>query len=290
MTIRPLSVVRTVKELRARVRGWRKDGLSVALVPTMGALHEGHLELVRTAMATCDRTIVSLFVNPTQFGPNEDFNAYPRDEQADSDKLAAEGVHVLFAPSVDEMYAQGNVTEVHVPGLDRVLEGAYRPGHFTGVATVVAKLLNQAGADHAFFGEKDYQQLQVISRMAKDLGIPTEIHGVPTVRAEDGLALSSRNAYLTEEERAIAPMLHRTLVEIAREFLSGADGGRLELTGRERLSKAGFKPVDYVAVVDAETLESLYSYDAERPARVLAAARLGRARLIDNIDIDSVRD
>lgn len=285
MSSHDLSVARTVRDLRARVRGWRAEELSVALVPTMGALHEGHLTLVRTALSACDRVVVSLFVNPTQFGPNEDFSAYPRDEDADRALLAGEGAHLLFAPSVAEMYPEGQVTEVHVPGLDAVLEGAHRPGHFTGVATVVAKLLNQAQADHAFFGQKDYQQLQVIARMAADLCVPTEIHGVETVRETDGLALSSRNAYLTAEERAIAPTLYATLRDTAEQFLAGADGGRLELAARERLTKAGFQAVDYVVIADAATLAPLHDHDPARPARVLAAARLGRARLIDNLPV-----
>lgn len=281
-----LTVVRTIADLRTRVRGWRKDGLSVGLVPTMGALHDGHLSLVRHAMSTCDRVIVTLFVNPTQFGPNEDFSAYPRDEAADQALIAEEGAHMLFAPDVAQMYGEGGVTEVHVNGLDGVLEGAHRPGHFTGVATVVTKLLNIAAADHAFFGKKDYQQLQVIKRLVLDLCIPTEIHGVETVREDDGLALSSRNAYLSADERAVAPALNRVLRETAQAFCAGRDGGRLELMARESLAQAGFK-VDYVTVVDAVTLEPLNAFDASRPARVVAAARLGRTRLIDNVAVDA---
>lgn len=283
MTTDSLKAIRTIRDLRATVRDWRVAGLSVGVVPTMGALHDGHLELVRTALAACDRVIVTLFVNPSQFGPNEDFDQYPRDESRDQALVAAEGAHVLFAPSVDEVYGEGQVTEVRVPGLDRVLEGASRPGHFTGVATIVAKLLNQCQADHAFFGEKDYQQLQIISRMATDLNIATEINGVATVREDDGLALSSRNAYLSADERAIAPKLYKILCQVATDFCAGGDGGRLELKARERLSEVGFSAVDYVTIVDSVTLEQLNSYDAERSARVLAAATLGRTRLIDNV-------
>ena len=286
MTPKPLRLVRTVADLRAHVRGWRAEGWSVGLVPTMGALHEGHLSLVQAALAACDRAIVTLFVNPTQFGPHEDFSAYPRDETRDRALVEGEGAHLLFAPSVEEMYGPDEVTQVHVPGLDAVLEGACRPGHFTGVATVVAKLLNLVQADHAFFGEKDYQQLQVITRMAADLCIPTRIHGVATVREADGLAKSSRNVYLTADERAIAPLLYATLVQVAADFCTGLDGGRLEVQARETLAKAGFKPVDYVAIVDAATLEPLHAYDASRPARVVAAARLGRTRLIDNLSVE----
>jgi pantoate--beta-alanine ligase len=195
---------------------------------------------------------------------------------------------VLFAPSVSEIYAEDEVSEVRVPGLDGVLEGACRPGHFTGVATVVSKLLNSAQADHAFFGEKDYQQLQVITCMAEDLFIPTIIHGVATVREQDGLALSSRNAYLTDKERAIAPVLYATLTQVAEDFRAGGDGGRLELKARETLAAAGFDPVDYVAIVDAVSFASLHANQPGRPARVLAAARLGRARLIDNVPVGPI--
>jgi len=285
-----ISTLRTVSELRAHVRAWRDAGLSVGLAPTMGALHSGHMSLVHAALQRCDRVIVTLFVNPTQFGEGEDFSVYPRDEDADRKLAEAEGAHVLFAPPVDEMYPPGAVTEVHVPGLDRVLEGAFRPGHFTGVATVVTKLLSMAGADHAFFGEKDYQQLQVIKTLARDLCMATEIHGVETMREADGLALSSRNAYLNETERATAPQLNAVLRRVADDFRGGAAGGELCRAAEAQLSDLGFGPVDYVAIVDASNLDALDSYDADRPARVLAAAKLGRTRLIDNIAVDLVVD
>lgn len=285
-----ISTLRTVSELRAQVRAWRDAGLSVGLAPTMGALHAGHMSLVRAALQRCDRVIVTLFVNPTQFGEGEDFSVYPRDEDADRKLAEAEGAHVLFAPSVDEMYPPGAVTEVHVPGLDSVLEGVFRPGHFTGVATVVTKLLSMAGADHAFFGDKDYQQLQVIKTLARDLRIPTEIHGVETVREPDGLALSSRNAYLSETERATAAKLNAVLRQVAQDFCGGAASPELCRTAEARLSELGFGPVDYVAIADASNLEALDRYDAARPARVLAAAKLGRTRLIDNIAVDLVVD
>jgi len=281
-----ISTIRTVSELRAHVRAWRDQGLSVGLVPTMGALHTGHLSLVRAALKHCDRVIVTLFVNPTQFGEGEDFSVYPRDEDADRKLAEDEGAHVLFAPSVEEMYPNGALTEVHVPGPDSVLEGAFRPGHFTGVATVVAKLLSMAGADRAFFGEKDYQQLQVIKTLARDLCIPTEIHGVATVREADGLALSSRNAYLSEEERVIAPKLNAVLRRVANDFHGGASGDDLCRAAEAELVELGFGPVDYVAIADAETLQAADSYDPARPLRVLAAAKLGRTRLIDNIAVD----
>jgi len=281
-----ISTLRTVSELRAQVRAWRDAGLSVGLAPTMGALHSGHMSLVHAALQHCDRVIVTLFVNPTQFGEGEDFSVYPRDEDADRKLAEAEGAHVLFAPSVDEMYPPGAVTEVHVPGLDAILEGAFRPGHFTGVATVVTKLLSMAGADHAFFGEKDYQQLQVIKTLARDLRIPTEIHGVETMREPDGLALSSRNAYLSETERATAAKLNAVLRQVAQDFRGGGLSPELCRTAEARLSELGFGPVDYVAIVDASNLEALGRYGADRPARVLAAAKLGRTRLIDNIAVD----
>jgi len=285
-----ISTLRTVFELRAQVRAWRDAGLSVGLAPTMGALHSGHMSLVRAALRRCDRVIVTLFVNPTQFGEGEDFSVYPRDEDADRKLAEAEGAHVLFAPSVDEMYPPGAVTEVRVPGLDAILEGAFRPGHFTGVATVVTKLLSMAGADHAFFGEKDYQQLQVIKTLARDLRIPTEIHGVETVRESDGLALSSRNAYLSETERVTAAKLNAVLHRVAQDFRGGAASAELCRAAEVELSELGFGPVDYVAIVDVSNLEALDRYDAERPARVLAAAKLGRTRLIDNIAVDLVVD
>ncbi|HEY9080647.1 pantoate--beta-alanine ligase [Magnetovibrio sp.] len=282
-----ISTLRTVAELRATVRAWRDAGLSVGLVPTMGALHSGHLRLVETALQACDRVIVTLFVNPTQFGEGEDFSVYPRDEDRDRSLAENQGAHVLFAPTVDEMYPPGSVTEVHVPGLDSVLEGAFRPGHFTGVATVVTKLLSMAGADRAFFGEKDYQQLQVIKILARDLCIPTIIEGVPTVREADGLALSSRNAYLSAAERLTAPKLNAVLRRTANEFRAGGAGEALSRAAERELSALGFGPVDYVAIVDAATLQPLERYDDQRPARVLAAAKLGRTRLIDNIAVDS---
>lgn len=285
MTTEPLSVIRTIGALRDRVRAWRAASLSVGLVPTMGALHDGHAALVNAALSTCDRVIVSLFVNPTQFGEGEDFDAYPRNEGADQALVQTLGAHVLFAPEAIEMYTPGEMTEVHVAHFDDMLEGACRPGHFTGVATIVAKLLNTAQADHAFFGEKDYQQLQVIRRVAYDLCIATNIQGVPTVREADGLALSSRNAYLTQDERGAAPELHQLLQTVSQDFRAGLDARTLEHKASEALIKAGFATVDYVAVADAQTLLPLDQFDAGRPARVIAAAWLGRARLIDNVGV-----
>jgi pantoate--beta-alanine ligase len=278
-------VVRTVADLRAAVAGWRAAGARVGLVPTMGALHEGHMALVHAAVAAADKVAAMIFVNPTQFGEGEDFAAYPRDEAGDLAKLAAAGADLTFIPAVDEVYPDGFATTVTVAGLTDGLCGVFRPGHFEGVATVVAKLLNQAGADVAFFGEKDYQQLQVIRRLARDLDIPVEIAGVATVRETDGLALSSRNAYLTPEQRRIAPVLQQTLRAIAADFGAGVRNGSVAAEwGRGQLAAAGFDPIDYVAVCDAETLAPIET--ADRPARVFAAAWLGRARLIDNVAVD----
>ncbi|MBL4613605.1 MAG: pantoate--beta-alanine ligase [Magnetovibrio sp.] len=281
-----IKTVRTVADLRVQVQAWRSKGLSVGLVPTMGALHAGHLRLVKAALKKCDRVIVSLFVNPTQFGEGEDFSDYPRDEDTDRDLVAAQGAHVLFAPEVDEMYPVGAVSEVHVPSLDSHLEGKFRPGHFTGVATIVSKLLLQTGTDHAFFGEKDFQQLQVIKTLTRDLCIACEIHGVETLREDSGLAMSSRNMYLTEAERIIAPSLNAVLCQVAKDFCAGGFGPDLCTAAQNKLVAAGFGPVDYVAIADAATLQPQDSYDAARPARVLVAAQLGRTRLIDNISVN----
>jgi pantoate--beta-alanine ligase len=265
------------------VRGWRREGLSVALVPTMGAIHDGHLSLVHAAQERCDRVIVSLFVNPTQFGPNEDIATYPAKEELDAARLAGAGVEVLYAPDVAEMYPEGFSTTVTVSGITDGLCGEFRPGHFAGVATVVSKLLLQAAPDIAVFGEKDFQQLQVIRRLARDLDIPVEIAGAPTVREADGLAMSSRNFYLSPEERAVAPILFRTLTTVAEKVAAGMACEAACGWAEETLLSAGFQSVDYIAVCDAETLEPLVR--ADRPARVLAAAKLGKARLIDNLAV-----
>jgi pantoate--beta-alanine ligase len=279
-----LPVVRTVAALRERIAGWREADETIALVPTMGALHEGHLSLVRLARSRCRRTVATLFVNPTQFGPNEDLSAYPRDEAADAGKLAEAGADLLFAPSVAEIYPQGFATQVTVSGLADHLCGPHRPGHFEGVATVVTKLLLQALPDVAVFGQKDWQQLQVIGRLARDLDIPAEILGGPTVREPDGLAMSSRNAYLSAEERRIAASLNRVLNQLARAVAGGEPARAAEEMALRTLLEAGFSSVDYVTVADAETLQPIERM-GERPARAFAAARLGRTRLIDNVTV-----
>src|SRR5215468_9676848 len=281
---RSIVTTRTVAELRACVASWRKAGETIGLVPTMGALHEGHLALVRRAQADNRKSAVTLFVNPTQFGPNEDLAAYPRNETVDRDKLGALGVDVLFAPPTTEMYAPDAATTVTVARLTDHLCGPFRPGHFAGVATIVTKLLLQSLPDAAYFGEKDYQQLQVIRRLVRDLDIPVRIVGVPTVRDADGLALSSRNAYLSPNERAAALALPRTLKTIA-ERLARSPRGVAQQTawGRDQLSAAGFTKIDYVEVCDAESLQPIA--EVTGPARVFGAAWMGRTRLIDNVPI-----
>lgn len=285
MTSSPLPIVRTVAELRAQVRAWRAAGERVGFAPTMGALHEGHLSLVKLARERADRVVVSIFVNPTQFGPNEDFDAYPRSEARDAELLAGAGCDLLFAPTVTEMYPQGFATTVSVAGVTEPLDGAARPGHFAGVATVVSKLLNQCGPDVAVFGEKDYQQLQVIRRLVRDLDLPVEIVGAPTARADDGLALSSRNAYLSAAEREVAPALARTLTQAGDRLRSGAAVADVEAEAVSALQQAGFQKVDYVEVRAAADLARLGPGPAATDARILAAAFLGRTRLIDNMAV-----
>ncbi|PZQ65719.1 MAG: pantoate--beta-alanine ligase [Phenylobacterium zucineum] len=279
----PLPIVRTVADLRAQVRAWRAEGLRVGFVPTMGALHDGHLSLVRLAGTRTDRVVASVFVNPTQFGPNEDFEAYPRNEAGDAALLASAGCALMYAPAVAEMYPPGASTTVTVSGVSEPLDGVARPGHFAGVATVVTKLLNQCAADVAVFGEKDWQQLQVIRRLASDLDIPTEIVGGPTLRAEDGLALSSRNAYLTAEQRPVAGRLNRVLRQVHDRLRAGEPVQSVEAEAVAELLAAGFAKVDYVEARVPATLERLGPGPATGPIRVLAAAHLGKARLIDNL-------
>lgn len=274
--------MRTVAALRARVRAWNAAGRSVALVPTMGALHAGHLALVAAGLVRADRVVASIFVNPTQFGPNEDFSRYPRREAEDAAALAGAGCHLLFAPTVEEMYPAGFASSVQVAGLTAELDGAHRPGHFDGVATVVSKLLNQAQADFAMFGEKDYQQLLTVRRMAADLDIATQIVGVPTVREADGLALSSRNAYLSAEERARAALFPKTLMAARDAIRAGMAIETALAEADAALRAAGLVP-DYVALRDAETLLPMAVLD--RPARILSAVRLGSTRLIDNLAV-----
>ena len=280
-----MRIVRTVTELRAVVAGWRTAGKRVALVPTMGALHAGHLALIAAGHRRAERVIATIFVNPKQFAAHEDLDRYPRQEAADAAALDATGCDLLFAPGATEMYPPGFATTVSVAGVTADLDGAARPGHFDGVATVVAKLLNQAGADVAIFGEKDYQQLLTIRRLARDLDIPTDIVGHPTIREADGLALSSRNAYLTADERARAVALPRALTAAKGAIEAGRSVAAALAEAVATLTAAGFGPIDYVELRDAETLAPLTVLD--RPGRLLAAARLGSTRLIDNIGLDA---
>ena len=285
-----MEVVRTIAEVRRVARAWRGAGLRAGLVPTMGALHDGHLTLVERAREACDRTVATLFVNPLQFGPSEDFEAYPRTEARDLELLASRGCDIVFIPSVSELYPLGPPTaatfptSIHIAGMSERLCGAFRPGHFAGVATVVMKFFMIVQPDAAFFGEKDFQQLQIIRRMVRDLDVPIDIAGVATIREVDGLAMSSRNQYLTAAERRVAPRLHATLQQIRTELLGGADAAGAIERARQSLLEHGFSSVDYVSLADPDSLE-----DVQRPvpgARLLAAARLGRTRLIDNIPID----
>jgi len=277
-----IETVRTVRDLQARVAAWRAGGETVALVPTMGAIHDGHLALVKRAKAHCARVVTSLFVNPLQFGPREDFHAYPRDEARDAKLLATAGSDLLYAPDAAEMYPPGFSTKVHVGDLTEDLCGASRPNHFDGVATVVAKLLLQCAPDTAIFGEKDYQQLLVIKRFVRDLNIPVEIEGAPIVREADGLALSSRNAYLSPEERAVAPVLHQTIQQVASDLAQGRGADDASEAARFKLEAMGLR-VDYVAVRDPDTLKPLHG--PVKTARVLAAIHLGKTRLIDNVPV-----
>ncbi|EQB31017.1 pantoate--beta-alanine ligase [Sphingobium ummariense] len=279
-----MQTLRDLPALRAALDAIRSDGNPLALVPTMGALHDGHMALVEEARRHAKHVAVSIFVNPKQFGPNEDLDAYPRREAKDAQMLQAAGVDILWAPSVDVMYPAGFATTVSVSGVSEGLDGAARPGHFDGVATVVIKLLNQVRPDVALFGEKDYQQLAVIRRMVADLDMDLRIVGVPTQRAEDGLALSSRNAYLSEEERREALALPRALGEAKRQMEKGGTVEAAIAKAIAMLAAHGFDPIDYVTLCDAATLEPMTVLD--RPARLLGAAKIGRTRLIDNIAVD----
>ena len=278
-----LATLRRAEAVRSQVMAWRRTGETVGLVPTMGALHAGHLALVARARAECDRVVATLFVNPKQFNDPADLDGYPADEADDAARFAEAGVDLLFAPAVSEMYPDGFATAVSVAGLTDCLCGATRPGHFDGVATVVAKLFNQAPADRAYFGEKDYQQLLVVRRMARDLDLPIHIVTVPTVREADGLALSSRNRGLTSDQRRVAARLYATLAALAATLADGRLAAPELTRGRDDLARAGFDRVDYLDLRDGATLAAL---DRAAPgARLFAAAELGDIRLIDNISL-----
>jgi pantoate--beta-alanine ligase len=281
---RQLEIVRTIADLRSCIARWRKSGERIGLVPTMGALHDGHMALVRAAREGCDRVVATIFVNPKQFAANEDLGSYPRREAADLAMLRDAGIDLAFVPAADEIYPPGFVTLVQVSGLTEGLCGAHRAGHFDGVATVVTKLLLQSLPDIAYFGEKDYQQLMVIRRLAHDLDIPVRIEGVETWREPDGLALSSRNIYLSPEERRVAPMLVRVLRRVAVAVAQQPDAVARELAqGAAELREAGFA-VEYLEIRDAETLAPV-TRAVTAPARIFVAAHLGRTRLIDNVPV-----
>lgn len=277
-------IVRTVKALRAAVQRWRADGERVSLVPTMGALHEGHLSLVRLAKRRTERVVVSIFVNPTQFGPSEDLARYPRDEQGDRTKLAGVAADLIWAPSPEEMYPEGFATSIVPKGAALPLEGDFRPQHFAGVATVCVKLFSQVQPDIAVFGEKDFQQLAVLRQTVADLNLPVKLIGAPISREPDGVARSSRNRYLSPEERAIAPALYRALKGLAATASKGGLINKAVEVATHDLLQAGFAKVDYLTVRDAETLGS-FDAKAKRPGRVLGAAWLGATRLIDNVPV-----
>jgi len=280
-----MEIVRTISELREHVAAWRRDGRRIGLVPTMGGVHDGHLSLVHEARARADEVVATLFVNPTQFGPSEDFAAYPRDEATDTQRFEDAGAALVFAPGAQEIYPPGHTTRVDVGELGSVLEGEFRPHFFAGVATVVTKLFMQSTADVAVFGEKDYQQLCVVRKMVKDLDIPIEIVGAETVREPDGVAMASRNAYLSEAERAVAPALFATISRVAAAAAAGDPAA--SKGAAQALIDAGFDKVDYVAVRDAATLAPVGSGGGA--ARVLTAAWIGRTRLIDNVPVPSAK-
>lgn len=275
-------LVETVAWLRNEVAAYRSEGAKIALVPTMGALHDGHIALVNQAKTLAERVIVSIFVNPTQFAPNEDFSRYPRTLEADMARLTEAGADLVYLPDAQEMYPQGFSTTISLSGPAQGLESDFRPHFFSGVAIVVSKLFLQSGADYALFGEKDYQQLKVVTRMAADLDIPIEVVPGATVREADGLALSSRNRYLSPEERAIAPVIQRSLAAAASEIRGGARPSEAVARARDAIAAAGLR-VDYVAARHAETLGPLD--EAGGPVRLLAAAWLGTTRLIDNMGV-----
>jgi pantoate--beta-alanine ligase len=279
-----VQIIRDPAALNEAVARLREGGRTIAFVPTMGALHAGHMALIAEGRARADHVVASIFVNPTQFGANEDLAAYPRREAADAAMLEKEGCAILWAPDAATMYPEGLAANVRAGPAGDDLDGAARPGHFDGVATVVARLFDQVRPEIALFGEKDYQQLAVIRQLVESLGLAVEIVGVPTQRDADGLALSSRNAYLSDEERLAARILPRALGEAAQAIAGGADIEEALTRARHRLAEAGFEPIDYIELRDAATLRPVEILD--RPARLLAAARIGRTRLIDNLPVN----
>ncbi|MEO9634246.1 MAG: pantoate--beta-alanine ligase [Parasphingorhabdus sp.] len=278
-----MQIVRQLDPLRDALTEIRKDGSKIGLVPTMGALHRGHMRLVEVAMEQCDKVVASIFVNPAQFGEGEDLDAYPRPEAEDAALLEAAGVELLWAPTAEQIYPEGYATNVTVGGISDGLCGAARPGHFDGVATVVAKLFNQIRPDAAYFGEKDYQQLAIIRQMARDLDFTHDVVGVQTVRDPDGLALSSRNTYLTEEQRAKAAVLPKVMKDAAKAIAAGENLSVVLDNAKTRLLASGFHKIDYLELRNAIDLSVLDVFT--NPARLFVAARIGQTRLIDNIPI-----
>ena len=279
-----ITIVRTISDVKNILKFWRNDNLNVGLVPTMGALHEGHFSLIKKSLSLSDRTIVTLFVNPKQFGTNEDFHKYPADERTDIKALEDLSVDVIFVPSTEEMYPTDNITNISLPDIGDLLEGIFRPGFFNGVATVVCKLFMISSPDRAFFGEKDYQQLIIIEKMAQDLNIPVEIVGCPIIRAKDGLALSSRNVYLSDNERLLAPLLYKVLNEILDDAKNGEQFTKILNNAKLKLLNSGFTKIDYLKICDNKNLKELSNFSPD--ARVLVAAWIGNTRLIDNIEVN----
>ena len=276
-------ILRTVADIRALARGWKAAGQAIGVVPTMGALHDGHLSLARRARAECDRVITTIFVNPKQFNNPEDLKKYPRTEEADVALLSSVGVDVVFIPEPDQVYPEGFITTVSVGGVSEPLEGRMRPGHFDGVATVVTKLFGMTMADRGYFGQKDWQQLQVVLRLVRDLNIPIKIVGCETIREGDGLAMSSRNVRLTEAGRAVAHVLYSAITTAAEDIRAGQSDRMAIREAAEKVRAAGFDRVEYIELRDAETL--MPSDDPQKPRRMLAAAWLDGVRLIDNIPV-----
>ncbi len=278
-------ILRNLPDLRAATAPWQRAGQRIGIVPTMGALHDGHLSLVAAAKETCERVIVTIFVNPRQFSTPEDLASYPRTEHADAAKLARFDVDAIYVPDGDQMYPGGFATTVTVSGLTDVMDGIHRPGHFQGVATVVAKLFAQTSATDAFFGEKDYQQLQVVRRMARDLDIPITVHGCPTIREIDGLAMSSRNLLLSDRARTTAPVLIEQMEAVSEAITGGQDFAAAQAGAIAALMQAGFTSVDYFEMRADDDLSLLTA--PTRPARLFAAAWLAGVRLIDNIAVQA---
>lgn len=276
-------IIRTVAELRPIVRGWKAAGEMVGVVPTMGALHEGHMSLARAGKRECERVITTIFVNPKQFNNPDDLKKYPRTEEADVALLSSVGVDVVFIPHAEDVYPDGFITTVSVGGVSEPLEGRMRPGHFDGVATVVTKLFGMTMADRGYFGQKDWQQLQVVLRLVRDLNLPITIVGCETIREEDGLAMSSRNVRLTDAGRAVAGVLYSAITAAADDIRAGQSDRMAIREAAEKVRAAGFDRVEYIELRDAETL--MPSDDPQKPRRMLAAAWLDGVRLIDNIPV-----